>query len=55
MSTIFLAAVAACTTLLGPPIDPARPYKQTGEFELIEDYCFTLPFEPYYPHKDAKQ
>jgi hypothetical protein len=40
MSTIFLAAVAACTTLLGPPIDSARPYKQTGEFELIEDYTF---------------
>ncbi|MBT2134188.1 hypothetical protein KK137_07585 [Croceibacterium sp. LX-88] len=22
-------------------------------FELIEDYCFTLPYEPHYPHKDV--
>lgn len=23
-------------------------------FELIEDYCFTLPYDEYYPHKDGK-
>lgn len=41
MSMIALAAAAAtCTALLGQPIDAARPYKQTGEFELVKDYTF---------------
>ena len=40
MTMIVLAAAAACTALLGKPIDPARPYKQTGEFELVKDWTF---------------
>lgn len=42
MSIMVLAAAAAatCTALLGQPIDPARPYKQTGEFELVKNYSF---------------
>ena len=42
MSIMVLAAAAAatCTALLGQPIDPARPYKQTGEFELVKDWTF---------------
>lgn len=41
MSIMALAAAAAtCTALLGEPIDAARPYKQTGEFELIKDWTF---------------
>ncbi|WP_116808002.1 family 16 glycosylhydrolase [Steroidobacter cummioxidans] len=42
MSIIALAAATAtaCTALLGQPIDPARPYKQTGQFELVKDYTF---------------
>jgi hypothetical protein len=40
MSMIFLAAAAACTALLGEPIDAARPFKQTGEFELVKDWTF---------------
>lgn len=37
---IFLAAAATCTALLGEPISAARPYKQTGEFELVKDWTF---------------
>ena len=42
MSIMVLAAAAAatCTALLGQPIDAARPYKQTGEFELVKNYTF---------------
>src|ERR1044072_746031 len=42
MSIIALAAATAtaCAALLGQPIDPARPYKQTGQFELVKDYTF---------------
>jgi hypothetical protein len=40
---IFAAtAAAACASLLGQPIDPARPYKQQGEFELVKDWTFGL-------------
>jgi hypothetical protein len=42
MGIMVLAAAAAatCTALLGQPIDAARPYKQTGEFELVKDWTF---------------
>jgi hypothetical protein len=42
MSIMVLAAAAAatCTALLGQPIDAARPYKQSGEFELVKDWTF---------------
>jgi len=40
MIAMAMAAATACTALLGQPIDPARPYKQTGEFELVKDYTF---------------
>jgi len=29
--------------------------RRDKNFELIEDYCFTLPYEQYYPHKDGEQ
>lgn len=28
--------------------------RRDKNFQLIEDYCFTLPYEQYYPHKDGK-
>nr|WP_299596851.1 hypothetical protein [Sphingomonas bacterium] len=28
--------------------------RREKNFELIEDYCFTLVYDQYYPHKDAK-
>ena len=40
MNTLVLAAIASCGTLLGQPIDPARPFKQSGEFELLKDWTF---------------
>lgn len=40
MSIIFLAAAATCTALLGEPIAASRPFKQTGEFELVKDWTF---------------
>lgn len=29
--------------------------RRDKNFQLIEDYCFTLPYEQYYPHKDGEQ
>jgi hypothetical protein len=41
MNLIVMAAAAAtCSALLGEPIDAARPFKQTGEFELVKDWTF---------------
>lgn len=42
MSILVLATATAatCTALLGEPIDPARPYKQQGQFELVKDWTF---------------
>lgn len=37
---LLAAAVTSCSALLGQPIDPARPYKQSGEFELVKDFTF---------------
>lgn len=37
---IFMAAAATCTALLGEPIAASRPFKQTGEFELVKDWTF---------------
>ena len=37
---VMAAAAASCSALLGEPIDPAKPYKQTGEFELVKDWTF---------------
>lgn len=28
--------------------------RRDANFQLIEDYCFTLEFDPFYPHKDGK-
>lgn len=28
--------------------------RRDKNFQLIEDYCFTLPYEQHYPHKDAE-
>jgi hypothetical protein len=28
--------------------------RREKNFELIEDYCYTLVYDQYYPHKDAK-
>jgi len=28
--------------------------RRDKDFQLIEDYCFTLPYEQYYPHKDVQ-
>jgi hypothetical protein len=28
--------------------------RRDKDFQLIEDYCFTLPYEQYYPHKEGK-
>ena len=28
--------------------------RRDNDFQLIEDYCFTLPYEQYYPHKDGE-
>lgn len=39
-ATVLMAMATTCTALLGQPIDPARPYKQTGEFELVKNYTF---------------
>lgn len=27
--------------------------RRDANFQLIEDYCFTLPYEKYYPHKEG--
>ncbi len=40
MTIIFLAAAVSCSALLGEPIDASRPFKQTGEFELVKDWTF---------------
>lgn len=29
--------------------------RRDKDFQLIEDYCFTLPYEQHYPHKDSEQ
>jgi hypothetical protein len=28
--------------------------RRDKNFELIEDYCYTLPYDDFYPHKDGK-
>ncbi|MBC2665452.1 hypothetical protein H7F51_07955 [Novosphingobium flavum] len=28
--------------------------RRDDNFQLIEDYCFTLPYDNYYPHKEGK-
>jgi hypothetical protein len=29
--------------------------RRDKDFQLIEDYCFTLPYEQHYPHKEVQQ
>jgi hypothetical protein len=28
--------------------------RRDPNFQLIEDYCFTLPYDRFYPHKEGK-
>ena len=28
--------------------------RRDKDFQLIEDYCYTLEYEQYYPHKDGQ-
>ncbi|KRA83620.1 hypothetical protein [Altererythrobacter sp. Root672] len=36
-------------------IDVLLHRRRDKNFQVIEDYCFTLPYDQYYPHKDGAQ
>ncbi len=54
--TIAYKAMIEDPTVFTRPwtIDVLLHRRRDKDFELIEDYCFTLPYDGFYPHKDGK-